>query len=175
MGSVISCSELIINQECCTSAFSPLLPHGKSPSKNKEVISAEDPLSLPDSSCLPATANKPSELKSLWEPSTTKTQSSESEEVSPAIHNTQLSQLLTTITQSLLLNPTLTWTMLISPPSPLPTKNTQLAPLLKSPDGERPTVTSTKSQVATTPLMSQDDCKAIWGNLRITDRMQCVG
>merc|ERR1712135_58712 len=62
MGSVISCSELIINQECCTSAFSPLLlqqpllhlavlstvkpqlqpllPHGKSPSKSKEVISA---------------------------------------------------------------------------------------------------------------------------------------
>jgi len=33
----------------------------------------------------------------------------------------------------------------------------------------------TQLQVATTPLMSQDDCKAIWGNLRITDRMQCVG
>merc|ERR1712133_54469 len=130
MGSVISCSELIINQECCTSAFSPLLlqqpllhlavlstvkpqlqpllPPGKSPSKSKEVISAEDPLSLLDSSCLLATANKTSELRLLWEPSTTKTQSSESEEVSPAIHNTQLSQLLTTITQSLLLNPTLT-------------------------------------------------------------------
>merc|ERR1712136_193272 len=130
MGSVISCSELIINQECCTSAFSPLLlqqpllhpavlstvkpqlqpllPHGKSPSKDQEVISAEDPSSLPDSSCLPATANKPSELKLLWELSTTQNQSTESEEVSPAIHNTQLSQLLTTITQSLLLNPTLT-------------------------------------------------------------------
>merc|ERR1712135_279086 len=33
----------------------------------------------------------------------------------------------------------------------------------------------TQLQVATTPLMSQDDCAAIWGNLRITDRMQCVG
>merc|ERR1712136_393542 len=130
MGSVISCSELIINQECCTFAFSPLLlqqpllhpavlstvkqqlqpllPHGKSPSKSLEAISAEDPLSLPDSSCLPATANKPSELTLLWEPSTTPTQSSQSEVPSPAIHNTQLTQLLTTITQSLLLLPTLT-------------------------------------------------------------------
>merc|ERR1712135_9394 len=108
MGSVISCSELIINQECCTSAFSPLLPHGKSPSKSQEVISAEDPSSLPDLSCLLATANKPSELMLLWEPSTTPIQSSQSEVPSPAIHNTQLSQLLTTITQSLLLLPTLT-------------------------------------------------------------------
>merc|ERR1712179_452895 len=33
----------------------------------------------------------------------------------------------------------------------------------------------TQLQVATTPLMSQDDCAAIWGRLRITDRMQCVG
>merc|ERR1711910_41870 len=34
---------------------------------------------------------------------------------------------------------------------------------------------STQLQVATTPLMSQDDCAAIWGRLRVTDRMQCVG
>merc|ERR1712136_209490 len=108
MGSVISCSELIINQECCTSAFSPLLPHGKSPSKSQEVISAEDPSSLPDLSCLLATANKPSELMLLREPSTTPIQSSQSEVPSPAIQNTQLSRLLTTITQSLLLLPTLT-------------------------------------------------------------------
>merc|ERR1712055_180029 len=130
MGSVISCSELIINQECCTFAFSPLLlqqlllhpavlstvkpllqpllPHGKSPSKNQEAISAEDPSSPLDSLCLLATANKPSELMLLWEPSTTKTQKSRSEVHSPAIHNTPLSQLLTTITQSLLLLPTLT-------------------------------------------------------------------
>merc|ERR1712136_443038 len=108
MGSVISCSELIINQECCTSAFLPLLPHGKSPSKSQEAISAEDPSSPPDSSCLPATANKTSELMLLWEPSTTHNQSSQSEEPSPAIQNTPLSQLLTTITQSLLLLPTLT-------------------------------------------------------------------
>merc|ERR1712135_248537 len=100
MGSVISCSELIINQECCTSAFSPLLPHGKSPSKSLDPISAEDPSSLLDLSCLPATANKPSELMLLWEPSTTLNQSSTSEVPSPAILNTQLSQLLTTITQS---------------------------------------------------------------------------
>merc|ERR1712055_335755 len=108
MGSVICCSELTINQECCTSAFSPLLPHGKSPSKNQEAISAEDPSSPLDSLCLLATANKPSELMLLWEPSTTKTQKSRSEVHSPAIHNTPLSQLLTTITQSLLLLPTLT-------------------------------------------------------------------
>merc|ERR1712135_18583 len=63
---------------------------------------------LPDLSCLLATANKPSELMLLWEPSTTPIQSSQSEVPSPAIHNTQLSQLLTTITQSLLLLPTLT-------------------------------------------------------------------
>merc|ERR1712055_293768 len=109
MGSVISCSELIINQECCTFAFSPLLlqqlllhpavlstvkpllqpllPHGKSPFKSQEAISAEDPSSPLDSLCLLATANN---------------QSSQSEEPSPAIQNTQLSQLLTTITQSLL-------------------------------------------------------------------------
>merc|ERR1712136_309428 len=108
MGSVISCSELIINQECCTSAFSPLLPHGKSPSKSKEVISVEDPSSLPDSSCLLATAAKVALLMLLWEPSTTQNQSSISKVPSPAIHNTQLSQLLTTIIQSLLLPPTLT-------------------------------------------------------------------
>merc|ERR1712126_133770 len=130
MGSVISCSELIINQECCTSAFSPLLlqqpllhpavlstvkpllqlllPHGKYPSKSQEAISAEDPSSPQDSLCLLATANKPSELMLLWEPSTTHNQSSQSEVHSPAIQNTQLSRLLTTITQSLLLLPTLT-------------------------------------------------------------------
>merc|ERR1712136_11702 len=108
MGSVISCSELTINQECCTSASSPLLPHGKSPSKNQEAISAEDPLLPQDSSCLLATANKISELMLLWEPSTTPTQSSQSEDPSLAIHNTQLSRLLTTTTQSLLLLPTLT-------------------------------------------------------------------
>merc|ERR1712136_711777 len=121
---------VIINQECCTSAFSPLLLqqpllhpavlstvkpqlqplllHGKSPSKSQEAISVEDPSSPPDSSCLLATANKTSELMLSWEPSTTLNQNTISEVPSPVIHNTQLSQLLTTITQSLLLLPTLT-------------------------------------------------------------------
>merc|ERR1712136_552005 len=115
MGSVISCSELIINQECCTSAFLPLLPHGKSPSKSQEAISAEDPSSPLDSSCLPATANKEY----------------------PAGTIAQITG----------------WGKTRGNINQIPTQ----------------------LQVATTPLMSQDDCKAIWGNLRITDRMQCVG
>merc|ERR1712126_495123 len=109
MGSVISCSELIINQECCTSAFSPLLlqqpllhpavlstvkpllqlllPHGKYPSKSQEAISAEDHSSPPDTSCLPATADNNSEPPLSWEPSTPTNQRSVSRDNSLAIHN----------------------------------------------------------------------------------------
>merc|ERR1712136_592941 len=128
---------VIINQECCTSAFSllllqqpllhpavlstvkpqlqPLLPHGKSPSKSQEAISVEDPSSPPDSSCLLATANKEYPAGTIAQ-------------------ITGWGKTHGNINQ-----------------------------------------TPTQLQVATTPLMSQDDCKAIWGNLRITDRMQCVG
>merc|ERR1712135_141417 len=42
MGSVISCSELIINQECCTSAFSPLLL--QQPLLHPAVLSTVKPL-----------------------------------------------------------------------------------------------------------------------------------
>merc|ERR1711872_995136 len=47
-----------------------LLPHGKYPSKRVEAISAEDPSSPLDTSCLPATANKAAQFLLLWEPST---------------------------------------------------------------------------------------------------------
>merc|ERR1712136_539952 len=179
MGSVISCSELIINQECCTSAFSPLLPHGKSPSKNKEVISAEDPLSLPDSSCLPATANKPSELKLLWEPSTTKTQSSESEEVFTChpqystFPATDYDYSIVTLESNVDLNDVDISAIAIANKEYPAGTIAQITGWGKT-HGNINQI-PTQLQVAYTPLMSQDDCAAIWGNLRITDRMQCVG
>merc|ERR1712189_85810 len=121
MGSVFSCSELTSVENVVLLPFRTLLQqpllhpavlstvrqllqllslHGKSPSKDQDPTSAEDPSSLQDSSCLPATANNNSELMLLWEPSTTLTQKLPSEVPSPAIHNTALSQPLTTITQS---------------------------------------------------------------------------
>merc|ERR1712179_270035 len=126
--------------------YPPLLLHGKYPFRNLAPTSVVDPSSPLDSSCLPATANKPSELMLLWEPPTAPTQRSLSEVPSPAIHNTPPPQALTTITQSSPLLPTSIFQTTISLPLPSPTRNTQLAPSLKSPDGERPTVTSTKSQ-----------------------------
>merc|ERR1712179_822503 len=96
-----------------------LLPHGKCPSNTLDPTSAEDPSSPLDTSCLPATANKPPEPPLLWEPST-------------LIPSSPSDQMPTSPTQT-------------SPSSPLPKKNTQVVWPLKSPDGYWPTSAFTNS------------------------------
>merc|ERR1712136_172719 len=123
----------------------PLLPHGKYPSKSKETISAEDLSSPPDTSCLPATANKTSEPPLSWEPSTPTNQRSVFLDNSLAIHNGTPTWWIT-ITPSLPFLHKLMSLTQMSLSSQLPPKNTQVVWMLSSPDGEWPTQTSTDSQ-----------------------------
>merc|ERR1712179_16022 len=112
-----------------------LLPHGKCPSNTLDPTSAEDPSSPLDTSCLPATANKPPEPPLLWEPSTLIPPDNPSTVCSNAIQATPHPTTITIIPSSpsdqMPTSPTQT-----SPSSPLPKKNTQVVWPLKSPDGD---------------------------------------
>merc|ERR1712136_230947 len=111
----------------------PLLPHGKYPSKSKETISAEDLSSPPDTSCLPATANKTSEPPLSWEPSTPTNQRSVFLDNSLAIHNGTPTWWIT-ITPSLPFLHKLMSLTQMSLSSQLPPKNTQVVWMLSSAD-----------------------------------------
>merc|ERR1712179_722771 len=112
-----------------------LLPHGKCPSNTLDPTSAEDPSSPRDTSCLPATANKPPEPPLLWEPSTLTPPDNPTTVCSNAIQATPHPTMIT-ITPSLPSNQMLTSPTQTSLLSQSPKKNTQVVWPLKSPDGD---------------------------------------
>merc|ERR1711955_103352 len=178
MGSVTSCSELTINQECCTSAFSPLLPHGKSPSKNQEAISAEDPSSPLDSLCLLATkqtlgADVAMGTVDYTDPKIKVRGTFTCHPQYSTFPATDYDYSIVTLASNVDLNDVDISTIAIANKEYPAGTIAQITGWGKT-HGNINQI-PTQLQVATTPLMSQDDCKAVWGNLRITDRMQCVG